>query len=679
MWMMIAIIGAQPLFAAPLWEGPPPTSYELGTTQGYITPDILTVHQKETLNAVFPVGSGGMRVGDVLRLEDPLFHGIRVAKWALLTTDPSECTPIQEGGNSFALITAQTTGSATLSVVRSTASLDIHDYATTDIMVVEGVLEQGDEIVVTIGDVREGADCGFQTPPRSFHEVPWRGWVWDEEEQTFSRLHSDPVWSVYYRQEATSLHVVLPSMAMDGEKVRLKVAVLDEFGNAVESFSGVIQIEQAWGGEEYIMTSLDGGWHDFELTAKTGVVRVTAVSGELEATSNPMLVTEEAPPWRVYWGDIHAHHGHSVLLEDGTLFDENIHYGRDVVGLDVTSESMKGRPIEIDGKTVYAELVDNCNEHTVPGSFVSLLGFEWTALDHGHNNVYYDDCEGQLGHMGITSLAEEGGLWWWLDQQRESQGTDAVAIPHASLYTGFDWFRSSRVDPTANLEWRRVVEIYSAWGNSMEPSTEEGSVPRGLTEGVRASFVASSDNHLGWMGNALSSEKSVMPGLAAFVTPNLTTAGIFGALRDRATYATSGQRILVDYRLTEDGVSVEQGGDHLGDSPTFSWSIHGTAPIETVRLVGLSLASGEVPFTLYEENPRVLDVDGSFELGRSDWSRSTMAVWLEVIQDDGELAWGSPLYIEDAGCGCSTTQNGALWAPLAFLGVLVRRKRRALR
>jgi MYXO-CTERM domain-containing protein len=76
----------------------------------------------------------------------------------------------------------------------------------------------------------------------------------------------------------------------------------------------------------------------------------------------------------------------------------------------------------------------------------------------------------------------------------------------------------------------------------------------------------------------------------------------------------------------------------------------------------------------------VLDVDGSFELGRSDWSRSTMAVWLEVIQDDGELAWGSPLYIEDAGCGCSTTQNGALWAPLvAFLGVLLRRKRRGLR
>jgi hypothetical protein len=109
------------------------------------------------------------------------FHGIRVAKWALLTRDPSECTPIQECGNSFALITAQTTGNATLSVVRSTASLDIHDYATTDIMVLEGVLEQGDEIVVTIGDVREGADCGLQTPPRSFHEVPWRGWVWDEE------------------------------------------------------------------------------------------------------------------------------------------------------------------------------------------------------------------------------------------------------------------------------------------------------------------------------------------------------------------------------------------------------------------------------------------------------------------------------------------------------------------
>ena len=48
-----------------------------------MVPTQLPVHEKVTFQVVYVVGPGGLSAGDAIRVEDPVFHGMRWAKgWA---------------------------------------------------------------------------------------------------------------------------------------------------------------------------------------------------------------------------------------------------------------------------------------------------------------------------------------------------------------------------------------------------------------------------------------------------------------------------------------------------------------------------------------------------------------------------------------------------------------------
>jgi len=99
------------------------------------------------------------------------------------------------------------------------------------------------------------------------------------------------------------------------------------------------------------------------------------------------------------------------------------------------------------------------------------------------------------------------------------------------------------------------MEIFSEWGCAEHDRapfpyirhTEAGRWTRNtwqsfLAEGYRLGAIASTDDHLGYPG-------AYREGLAAVLAPELTREAIFAALRARRTYAVSGDRILLDYRL----------------------------------------------------------------------------------------------------------------------------------
>ena len=616
-------------------EGPPPPTSQLAAGSVYLSEDRFEAHTKDLVDYVYVVGPGGMSAGDGLRIEDPLFHGMRWSKWGAPFLDSERCSALtndQEASNS--LVTVSTDGAASVSIARNVDVQDIHEYAYTELILESGELVQGDEIRVRYGDTSEDPTCAHQFPDRAMTDVRWAsyeqlgGSAWIEIEPA-------PTFEVQAK-EATQIHVAAPSYVLTGEPFALKVAVMDRLGNAQPGWKGSLEVE----GQSHTLGPQDGGWHDFELSLDApGVYRVEVDAGELGAqTSNPIVVTAEAPDRQLYWGDIHVHHGHSTPDGAGGQVNDNHTYARDVIGLQVVSESMKLPPIEIEGEELWEYLQEDCVSASAE-DYLVLLGFEWmgnlVGENQGHHNLYFDACEVELTtHEELGELAAEDGVYSWMEALEQATGVRSVAVPHATIYTGFNW--ADRDDTL-----RSAVEIYSEWGNSVD-AEQPGGVQDALSKGFRLGFIAASDNHDGWMGNPFS-EKSARSGLAAFWAPELSRAAIWESLQGKHTYGTTGSRILLDIELSDRRGSVREGELAVAEAPTLRWTAHGTDTISRVRVLAVDQTQAGAALELVRLEPGELDTEGSLAL--SDWTGQDLAVWVALAQDDGEQAWSTPIYL----------------------------------
>lgn len=569
-----------------------------------------------------------LAVGDQLVVREPILHGMRWAKWGYLQTDPSACTALSEDGDkaSVGLVRASTDGSGTIQVRHSVDGPGIHELGEIEIELSSGVLGPGDVVVVEMG-VSDG-DCGWQTADRAFEKLDFvvSAWIAGNDVDI-------DVLSVGFEPEpdVAFVEVFLPSQALVDEAVLARVVSMDRWGNALD-----VQLDEV---------AFD----------RPGVFRVQSA----DALSNPIRITQDPIDRMVWWGDLHTHHGIAWEQSDGTWHDANHAYARDVLGYDFGCESVKGYPHELDHEALWSDSQRSCESYT-DDDYVALLGFEWMGgSTEGHHNVYYSTCEGPLGPMDLESVAD--GLWPFVEEVVASTGQDVVTIPHAPSFTGYNW-------EVADARLRPVAEVYSEWGNSMEP-VRNGSVPQGLSLGQRLGFIASSDNHDGWLGNVLA-EKNTPGGIAAIVSQDLSAPALLEALHDRSSYATTGARILLDVEVVEDGEAHPMGSAFVSREARFSWESHGTAEIETVRLMASRVGARELAFEISQWTPGSLDATGEATV---PWGPDELAVWVEVVQSDGEMAWSSPIWLEreapppsKGGCGGS--------AALLLLVVLLRKR-----
>jgi MYXO-CTERM domain-containing protein len=646
---VLSLFVALPVQAAPpppfgeVWDAPPDLGQVGGEPAGSasISPASFVVQTKDSVDYTYTVGAGGMAEGDFIRLEDPWGHGMRWSKWGSLQEDASACSPLAEETDeaSGGLVTASTSGEATVQLERSTTRDDPHAYAYTDVYVAEGALVQGDTITLRVGDTSSDIHCGHQFPDRAFSRWQWRAFE-HIGEAGFAAVTPYPEFEVVAERDAALLWVSGPSFVEAGTPFVLKVTALDRLGNPIPAWGETALLDAGYGGGSQDFGEDNPGWLDFGLRIDDpGVHRIEVTAGTFTVSSNPIVVTDGPPQQRLFWGDLHSHHGHTILFEDGTRLNENHVYARDALGHDLGCESMKMTPVELDDVNLWAELQADCQELSVDGGYLVMLGTEWMGnLDgsgDGHHNVYFDDCTGVLGdHNAMHGLGGEDGLLAMIHQLELDQGTRSVVLPHATTSTGRNW---TVHDP----ELRRSIEVHSEWGDSID-STAQGNVGEALAQGHRMGFIAASDNHDGWFGNPLTF-KYAQSGLAAFWAPELTREDIFEALRQRRSYGTSGARMVVEFEATEGESTLLSGGEYVARQPTFAWNVHGTASIASVTLTAIQLQAGSRPELLDSDSPVSLDSQGQYTW--SGWDGSSQAVWLTVTQDDGEMAWATPIWI----------------------------------
>jgi hypothetical protein len=189
------------------------------------------------------------------------------------------------------------------------------------------------------------------------------------------------------------------------------------------------------------------------------------------------------------------------------------------------------------------DVVSLAREYDDPGKFVTILGYERHHTAEGDYHILFPDLKGD--YELIEDLAE---------LQAFAKRRGCILVPHhPSNRLGHRGFDAQKLDP----EVSPVLEIFSEWGcaehdRAPQPykrHTEGGRWTRHtlqeyLRQGHRLGVIASTDDHLGYPGG-------YREGLAVVKAPELSRAAIFNALRERRTYAVTGDRIGLDFFLND--------------------------------------------------------------------------------------------------------------------------------
>jgi hypothetical protein len=192
-------------------------------------------------------------------------------------------------------------------------------------------------------------------------------------------------------------------------------------------------------------------------------------------------------------------------------------------------------------KKRWPEVLEMVRRHNQPGTFVTIPRFEWHSTSLGDYHILFPSADGE--YVRFDDLRE-------FQQFAKQRG--AILIPHhPANRLGHRGANLTRLDP----EVSPVMEIYSEWGNAEHDRapypyirhTEGGRWTKNtlhhfLSQGHRLGVIASTDDHLGYPGG-------YREGLAAVLATELTREGIFDAIRNRRTYAVTGDRIVLDFRV----------------------------------------------------------------------------------------------------------------------------------
>jgi hypothetical protein len=354
----------------------------------------------------------------------------------------------------------------------------------------------------------------------------------------------------------------------------------------------------------------------------------------MTARSNPLVTSANAP--RLAWADLHGH----SQLSDGTATPEDyLAYARDVAGLDVialTDHDHWGMRFLDASPSLWKEILATGASFHEPGRFVTVPGYEWTSWIYGHRHVlYFDDGPYEMLSSLDPRFEHPSSVWSAL------AGRDALTMAHHSAGgpIATDW----TVAPDPHLE--PVTEIVSVHGSSESADSPariyraiEGNYVRdALALGYRLGFVGSGDSHDGHPG--LTHLAGPTGGLAGIIAEERTRPAVLEALRARRVYATSGARIVL--RFTVDGTpmggSLPAAASEVAHQAVVQ--VLGTAPLAGIDLI----RSGEV-------TGQLRDLDGtdaltSFEVPALETGEY---VYVRVLQQDGALAWSSPIFVDGA-------------------------------
>jgi hypothetical protein len=431
------------------------------------------------------------------------------------------------------------------------------------------------------------------------------------------------------------LNVTVPPQVTPGKPVKVSVAPLDKLGNWSEFPSGEYTLRVIRDGQAAGDSKLTAFGREktiaFKYIPPMEGIYFFQVDGpsELQGKSNVMLCRENFPKLKLFFGDIH---GHSRMSDGSGTPEDYYNYAREVSGLDIAAltDHADHGTIPIKGNA-WERIKNVANNAYEPGRFVTFVGFEWTNWEYGHRNVYYRGGGGSIFRYIDTESNTPQKLWNLLESY------EAMTVAHhvGGGPVATDW----NVLPGPK-EW--LVEISSIHGTS-EYFGGEASVYRpvkgafvrdALSRGYRLGIIGSGDTHNGHPGQG--STGAIVSGIFGIYSPKLTREAVWEAFRKRYVYATSGPKIILNFRVADSPMGSE-----------VKWAASkGPVPLMLTALGCDEIASVEIlrngKKMLAEKGEGVLV---QFLLEDPHPEPGTSWYYARILQEDGNMAWSSPVWV----------------------------------
>lgn len=362
-------------------------------------------------------------------------------------------------------------------------------------------------------------------------------------------------------------------------------------------------------------------------------------------------VTVDGETYTLIYGNLHEHSNSSPCWPAGTdgSLHEDYRFGMFSEGYDfmgMTDHAFSS------SETHWRRNIRMADYYSESEKFIAIPAVEWTFI----SNPNLDDIQHGAGHYNIIFASSEDArkyirnkheiycfrtpesriapmLWKLLDEKK----INCVTIPHhvADKIHTLDW-------NVTDSKYVTAVEIFQIRGNNEYPGCprEENLVrPTPTTHHKRAfvdyalkikkykmGFVASGDHNN--MGN----------GVAALWVKEVSRAGIIEALQNRRTFATTGDKIVIHFKINGAMAGAEV---KVEKAPDLNINVKGQRALNKVEILRNSEVIKE-----YKVTNGSLVFNGSFADENYQDEKNILYYYIRVTQQNNEIGWSSPIWIE---------------------------------
>ena len=428
--------------------------------------------------------------------------------------------------------------------------------------VIKHFLKPGDTITIRFGDRRQGSP-GIRMQTYCEKDFEFRVFTDVIATYDYVALPDSPKISIV-PGPGIDWVAVLPTMVRAGDPFRLSIKANDKWGNPSDQMEGLIRLvpSRPVAGLPRLTRMQRGSFativQDLRLAEEGDLtIAILDEEGRQLTRSNPLRIAAPATPLLHFWGDTH---GQSNETLGTNTAEDYFSFGRDRAFLDVMGH--QGNDFQITGK-FWRELNRLTAEFDVPGEFVCIPGYEWSANTAvgGDRNIHYRHEGEAIIRSSHAQIAEPADM---ADEQSDAhnahelferlQGRDCVVMAHAGgRYADITFAHDARLET--------AVEVHSAWG------TFEWLIWDAFDKGYRVGIIANSDGHKGRPGADYpgASFFGARGGLTCHLAPRLDRDCLFECMRRRHHYGTTGNRMILDVAVNlEDDADLFERDPALG-------------------------------------------------------------------------------------------------------------------
>lgn len=379
------------------------------------------------------------------------------------------------------------------------------------------------------------------------------------------------------------------------------------------------------------------------------VESIGTLSGHPKMERQTMNVGNEK--YTLIYGNLHEHTNCSDCWPagtDGSLHDDYrfgmFSEGYDFVGM--TDHASSTSEIHWRRNIRMADFYNESNK------FIAIPAIEWTlqtnpekdGIQHGagHYNIIFESTADAQKYVRNkheiycprTPETKNAPMLW---ETLKQKNIECVTIPHhpADETHPTDW---NVTDPA----YVTAVEIFQCRGNSEYPGCpREKNLSRHGTTAHKNAFVNYAlENKKYKMGFIASGDHNSMGvGLAALWVKEVSRAGIIEALQNRRTFATTGDKIFVDFQLNESVMGAINKGKQ---TPEIKFHVRGQYPLEKVEI----LRNSKVIHT-YQIDDANLECKQTYTDPNYKDEKGVLYYYVRVTQKNKALAWSSPIWVEE--------------------------------